>query len=145
MAAGGVIDMRSDTLSNSYRIGHISKKLGLSVDTLRYYEKIGLLPRVYRTATGIRNYCDNDISRLRFIQRAQKMDFTLAEISELLQMREDPQHARKEVHELTLKKLVEIEGRLQDLAALRDELSQLTNLCASTEKGCPIIEGFENS
>ena len=73
------------------------------------------------------------------------MDFTLAEIGKLLQMREDPQHARREAHELTIKKLVEIECYLQDLGKLRDELRLLTKLCASTEKGCPIIEDIENS
>ena len=136
--------MQNKIQSNGYRIGAISKRIGLSVDTLRYYEKIGLLPRVHRTASGIRSYCDKDISRLKFIQRSQKMDFTLAEIGKLLQMREDPQHARREVHELTIKKLVEIESYLQDLSKLRDELRQLTKLCASSEKGCPIIEDIES-
>ena len=132
------------TQSNDYRIGEVSKRLGLSVDTLRYYEKIGLLPRVYRTASGIRSYSDKDLSRLKFIQRSQKMDFTLAEIGKLLQMREDPQHARQEAHELTIKKLVEIESYLQDLSKLRDELKLLTKSCASADNGCPIIEDIES-
>ncbi len=135
--------MQNKTLSNGYRIGDISKRLGLSVDTLRYYEKIGLLGRVHRTAAGIRSYSDNDISRLKFVRRAQKMNFSLAEIASLLQMREDPQHVRQEVRELTLKKLVEIESNLQDLTNLRNELNQLTKLCASNRKGCPIIEDIE--
>ncbi|NOX77089.1 MAG: heavy metal-responsive transcriptional regulator [Gammaproteobacteria bacterium] len=126
------------------RIGDISKRLGLSTDTLRYYEKIGLLPAVRRTASGIRVYNDKDISRLKFIQRAQKMNFTLAEIASLLHMREDPQHARAEVRELTHKKLSEVECYLQDLTTLRNELTLLMNLCAGSEDGCPIIEGIEN-
>jgi MerR family copper efflux transcriptional regulator len=136
--------MLNKTLSNNSRIGDISKQLGFSVDTLRYYEKIGLLPRVRRTASGVRSYSDKDISRLKFLRRAQKMNFSLTEIASLLQMREDPQHARQEVRELTLKKLVEIEGYLQDLATLRNELTQLTKMCAGTDKGCPIIEDIEN-
>ncbi len=136
--------MQNKIPSNNYRIGNISRQLGLSVDTLRYYEKIGLLPRVHRTASGIRDYSDKDISRLKFVRRAQKMNFSLAEISSLLQMREAPQDARQEVRELTLKKLVEIENRLQDLTNLRNELKQLTRLCASNRKGCPIIEDIEN-
>jgi len=127
------------------RIGDISKRLGLSTDTLRYYEKIGLLPAVQRTASGIRIYRERDISRLRFIQRAQKMNFSLAEIADLLQMREDPQHARTEVRELTHRKLAEIEAHLQDLTTLRNELSLLVNLCTGSEDGCPIIEGIESS
>jgi len=137
--------MQNDIRLKNYRIGEVSKSLGLSVDTLRYYEKIGLLPRVHRTAAGIRSYSDKDISRLNFVRRAQKMNFSLAEIASLLQMREDPQHARLEIRELTLKKLVEIEINLQDLTKLHDELMQLTKLCASDRESCPIIEEFEIS
>lgn len=128
-----------------FRIGDISERLGLSADTLRYYEKIGLLPKVNRTAAGIRVYSNKDISRLKFIQRAQKMNFSLAEIKDLLQMREDPQHARTEVRELTHRKLTEIENHLQDLNTLRNELTLLVNLCTASEDGCPIIEGIEDS
>jgi DNA-binding transcriptional MerR regulator len=130
---------------SDYRIGDISKQLGLSADTLRYYEKIKLLPTVNRTASGIRIYSDKDISRLRFIQRAQKMNFSLAEIGSLLQMREDPQHARAEVRELSHRKLAEIEIHLQDLTTLRNELTLLVNLCTGSEDGCPIIEGIEDT
>ena len=69
-----------------YRIGDITSLTSLTADTLRYYEKIKLLPRVARTEGGIRQYDDKDLSRLRFIQRAQKMDFSLAEISKLLNL-----------------------------------------------------------
>lgn len=77
MAARELIDMQNKTLSNGYRIGDISKRLGLSVDTLRYYEKIGLLGRVHRTAAGIRSYSDNDISRLIFVRRSQNNSLLL--------------------------------------------------------------------
>ncbi len=130
---------------NDYHIGDIGKQLGLTADTLRYYEKIGLLKNISRTASGIRVYSDKDISCLKFIQRAQKMNFTLAEIKGLLQMREDPQHARTEVRELSHRKLVEIETHLQDLTTLRNELTLLVNLCTGSGEGCPIIEGIEKS
>ena len=143
MAAGKLVEMQNDMRLKNYRIGEVSKSLGLSVDTLRYYEKIGLLPRIHRTAAGIRSYSDKDVSRLNFVQRAQKMNFSLAEIVSLLQMREDPRHARLEIRELALKKLVEIEINLQDLTKLHDELKQLTKLCASDRESCPIIEEFE--
>ena len=126
-----------------YRISAVTKLLGLSADTLRYYEKINLLPTVHRTASGIRAYNDRDISRLRFIQRAQKMQFSLKEIGALLMMREDPQHARDEVRVLTQRKLVEVEEHLNDLGFLRGELQLLLNLCTASEEGCPIIEGID--
>ncbi len=129
---------------SDYRIGDIGKQLGLSTDALRYYEKIGLLQNISRTASGIRVYSDKNISCLKFIQRAQKMNFTLAEIKDLLQMREDPQHARVEVRELSHRKLAEIETHLQDLTTLRNELTLLMNLCTGSKNGCPIIEGIED-
>jgi len=128
---------------SNYHIGDIGKRLGFTADTLRYYEKIGLLKNISRTTSGIRVYNDKDISCLKFIQRAQKMNFTLAEIKDLLQMREDPQHARTEVRELSYRKLAEIETHLQDLTILRNELTLLVNLCTGSEEGCPIIEGIE--
>ena len=130
-------------MGKKYPIGKIGTLLGLSADTLRYYEKIGLLTDIQRTPANTRLYSDKDLSRLRFIQRAQKMNFSLAEIKDLLSMREDPQHSRHEVRELTRHKLQEIESHLKDLTTLRNELTLLVNLCAGSEGGCPIIEGIE--
>ena len=127
-----------------FRIGDVVELLGLSADTLRYYEKCGVLPRVSRTASGIRQYDAADISRLKFIQRAQKMDFSLAEIQDLLSMREDPQHARDEVRQLTAQKLEETQVHLTELTTLRNELQLLLNLCRGSKDGCPIIEGIED-
>ncbi len=127
----------------SYRIGDVTKLLGISADTLRYYEKIELLPVINRMASGTRVYYERDLSRLRFIRRAQKMQFSLKEIAELLKMREDPQHARDEVRILTRSKLSEVEEHLDDLQFLRNELQLLLNLCTASEDGCPIIEGID--
>ncbi len=129
--------------ASAYRISDVSRLLGISTDTLRYYEKIGLLPAVQRSTGGVRIYRDRDLSRLRFIRRAQAMNFSLAEIGELLQMREDPQHARDEVRELTRRKLAEVERQLGELDTLRRELQLLVNLCRGTSDGCPIIEGID--
>ncbi len=128
-----------------YRIGEVAVRLGLSVDTLRYYEKIGLLPPVSRTPSGIRFYDAQDLSRLRFIQRAKSMNFTLEEIGQLLEMRKDPQHARKEVRELTHHKLNEVSAQMEALKTLHHELTLLVNLCQGAEKGCPIIDDLDNT
>jgi len=126
-----------------YRIGDVTKLLDLSADTLRYYEKIGLLQKVLRTDSGIRIYSDKQLSQLKFIKRAQKMNFSLTEINDLLQMREDPQHARTEVRQLTRTKLNEVEAHLADLTILKNELTLLINLCTGSEDGCPIIENID--
>ena len=129
----------------NYHIGAIARKLGLTADTLRYYEKIGLLLKVSRNPSGIRLYNDKDVSRLKFIQRAQQMNFTLAEIASLLKMREAPQHARKQVRELTAKKLVEVEARVKELRTLRNELQLLINLCTGSKDSCPIIKEIDKT
>ena len=129
----------------TYRIGELSSKLGLSADTLRYYEKIGLLPNVARLQSGLRNYSQEDISRLKFIKRAQRMGFRLAEISQLLEFRKDPQHAKPEVRELAGEKLEDIKAHLKDLQSLHNELQLTINLCEGSADGCPILEDFDNN
>ena len=115
-----------------HRIGAVAKALTVSVDTLRYYEKCGLVPRVARDAARSRVYAEKDISRLKFIRRAQQMNFSLAEIRELLELREDPQHVRAEVSELAARKLRDIEEQLDDLTTLRNELTLLLYPCRNT-------------
>ncbi len=127
-----------------YRIGEVTQKLAVSADTLRYYEKINLLPKISRSTSGIREYSDKDISLLKFIRRAQKMNFSLAEISDLIQMRIDPQHARDEVRILTAQKLKDINESIDDLTTLRNELQLLLNLCFGSEDNCPIIESMDS-
>lgn len=130
---------------SQYRISTVTMKLGLSADTLRYYEKIGLLSKVTRGGSGARLYDDKDLSRLRFIRRAQRMNFTLAEIASLLKMREAPHKARRQARELTARKLAEVESRLAEIRTLRNELQLLVNLCAGASSSCPIIKKIDRS
>jgi len=127
----------------SYRIGQVIELIGLSADTLRYYERFGLLTPVQRSPAGVRIYNSGDLSRLHFILRAKSMNFTLTEIIQLLEMRTDPQHARDEVRALTLSKLEEVERHLDQLSTLHHELTLLLNLCRDSEDGCPIIDDLE--
>ncbi len=125
------------------KIGEVTQQTGISADTLRYYEKFGLIPAVSRNAAGVRQYTDKDISRFKFIKRAQRMNFSLSEIKDLLSMREDPQHAKDSVRLLTADKLKSIESQLAELTTLRNELQLLLNLCRASEGGCPIIESID--
>ena len=126
------------------RIGEAVAALGISADTLRYYEKIKLMPRVQRNGAGVRFYSDKDLSRLRFIKRAQKMGFSLDDIAQLLGFRENPQKAKPKVRELAHHKLTEIEDHLSELGTLRDELRLLTNLCGVNPDGCPILDKMDD-
>jgi len=125
------------------RIGKVVESLDISADTLRYYEKIKLMPKVHRNNGGVRFYSDKDLSRLRFIKRARKMLFSLEEIAVLLSFRENPQKAKPQVRELAHQKLAEIESHFAELSRLRDELRLLTNLCFTSSEGCPILESFD--
>ncbi|MGH8112181.1 MAG: MerR family transcriptional regulator [Rhodanobacteraceae bacterium] len=126
-------------MSPSYRIGEAARRAGMSTDTLRYYERIGLMARSLRDGGGRRAYTDAELERLRFIKRAQAMDFKLAEIRQLLELRDHPPAARVEARKLAHDKLKQVIERLRALRHLREELRLLLNLCASAEQ-CPILK-----
>ncbi len=125
------------------RIGELVNAIGISADTLRYYEKIKLLTGIERNSGGVRYYSEKDCSRLRFVKRAQKMGFSLEEIRCLLVFRDNPQKSKPKVREMAHQKLEEIEHQLSELGVLRDELQLLTSLCHADTEGCPIIEGID--
>lgn len=125
------------------KIGDAVTASGISADTLRYYEKIKLMPKVHRNNAGVRFYSDKDLSRLGFIRRAQKMGFSLEEITSLLRFRDNPQKAKPKVRAMAHQKLDEIEQRLAELTHLRNELRLLTNLCRGSAEGCPILDAFD--
>jgi len=129
-----------------HSIGETARLTGLSRDTLRYYERLGLLTDVGRDAGGRRLYGERHLAALGFIRRAQSMGFSLDEIARLLQFRRDPRNARAEARALTRAKLDEIETRLEELTRLRDELRLLLNLCgcADAQAECPILDSLES-
>ena len=125
-------------------IGDTARLLSLTTDTLRYYEKCGLLPAVAKNESGRRCYYQNDISILKFIIRAKKMNFSLSEIQQLLQMRQEPQQVKDEIRLLTAQKLSQIEEHIEELSHLKNELNLLLNLCRGSKDGCPIIEELDS-
>ena len=127
----------------TFSIGTLGKQTGLSADTLRYYEKIGLLQNIHRRG-GQRRYSGQHLEQLQFIRRAQAMDFSLAEIAQLLRLRIDPVASRSEVRTLAEEKLEAINSRIKILRNLQKELKGLVDECRHGESGaCPIIKGLE--
>lgn len=126
------------------KIGQVAKAEGVSVDTLRYYEKRQLMPGVQRDQFGIRFYTKKNLSRLRFIKRAQKMGFSLDEISHLLNFRDAPLNAKPQARALATHKLQQIEEHLHELGRLRDELAELTRLCSERADQCPILARLDS-
>ncbi|MCF6301022.1 MAG: heavy metal-responsive transcriptional regulator [Proteobacteria bacterium] len=128
-----------------FQIGEITKLLAISADTLRYYEKIKLLPHISRNTSGLRQYSDYDISLIKFIKRAQRMKFSLAEIAQLVDFRKSPLQAQPHVRKLLNEKLQEIDLQVQELKTLRSELQLLVNLCTGDKNYCPILKDFEDT
>lgn len=129
----------------TYLIGAAAEELRLSPDTLRYYEKIGLVPRVTKNASGRRMYSDKDLGRLRFVQRAQSVGFSLEEIRQLLRLRESPMKCSTAVRTLARQKCENIQEQLAALKKMNDELTLLLSLCSGNSKHCPILDSLDGS
>jgi MerR family transcriptional regulator, copper efflux regulator len=123
------------------QVSQVAEQSGVGRETLRYYEAQGLI-HATRNQNGFRSYRPDVVDRIRFIKRAQDLGFTLKEIAELLILEARPDHTSLEVRELAMKKLSEIETKLQDLNRLKAVLSDLTCRCSGNNSvsECPIIE-----
>lgn len=108
-----------------YQIGELSERTGVIRETIRYYERIGLLPEPERADNGYRLYSDSDVERLRFIQRARSLDFTLDDIAEILDFRDRNEPPCTYVLDLISDQIQTIEAHIRDLISLRDELTDL--------------------
>ncbi len=126
------------------KIGALAKATGVKIDTVRYYERIGLLFPEGRTDVGYREYAPDAIQRLRFIRKAQRLGFSLEEIGELLVFGSSPEATAGDILEITEQKIAEQQAKIEDLARLRASLVQLALDC--TGKGpvaaCPILNHF---
>ena len=123
-------------------IGSLADEAGVNVETIRYYQRRGLMPEPDKPAQGYRRYDATTVKRVRFIKRAQALGFTLEEIGGLLKL--DEAHACAETRELASHKLQTIETKLADLVAMRKALMTLLRQCdAGAMKGnCPIIHAL---
>ena len=126
------------------KIGELAQRAGVGIDTVRYYERQGLLPMPARLASGYRSYDATDVSRLRFVRRAKALGFTLIEIRELLALsgrREDDMGGLKAA---ATGKLADVETRLAELTRIRDGLHALVAVCPGhgALEQCPILEAL---
>jgi MerR family mercuric resistance operon transcriptional regulator len=125
----------------SLTIGALAKDGGVGVETIRYYQRRGLM-RVPDPAGGIRRYGGEDARRLRFIRQAQGAGFTLEAIGELLEL--DAGQDRVRARALTLERIAELDAKIAALTEARTALARLARECGASAKGpCPIIEAFE--
>lgn len=123
-------------------IGRVADGAGVNVETIRYYQRRGLLAEPDKPMGGQRRYASDAIKRVRFIKRAQVLGFTLDEVGSLLQL--DEARACAETRELAVHKLELIEEKLGDLTAMRNALTTLVHGCGTgmTKGSCPIIHAL---
>lgn len=117
---------------------------GVDVETIRYYERRGLLPKAPRTSSGYRKFSESDAARLRFIRRAQELGFTLKEIKELLTIRVKPGSCCSDVRRKTENKLADVDEKIRRLQAIRQALLLMTETCTGRgpATNCSILEAL---
>ena len=128
-------------------IGQLAKQAGVGVETIRFYEREGLLAKPHRSPSGYRQYPPDAVGRVQFLRRAQWLGFTLREAKDLLTLRDDPDADRANVREKATEKLADIESRIEELLAMRVELARLVATCrgGGPAVNCPIIAAIDKA
>lgn len=127
-------------MSSAFTIGALSKASGVNVETIRFYERSGLLPAPRRTASGYRSYHPEDAGRLRFIRRGRELGFSLEEIRELLELAAHPREPCASADRMVRDHLAAIETRIHDLQNLRAELRKLSDCHSAEAEHCRLLE-----
>ena len=134
-----------DSRAAGLTIGKVAQSAGLAIDTVRYYEREGLLEKPARTASGYRHYRPDVVARLRFIRQAKDLGFSLSEVKELLALRVAPGKSCADVRAHAEHKIADVDRRIASLKRVRGALAKLASAC--TGKGqvsqCPILEALE--
>jgi MerR family copper efflux transcriptional regulator len=126
-------------------IGQLAREAGVNSETIRFYERRGLIPKPPRPASGYRRYPPETVRRIRFIRHAKELGFSLGEISELLSLRLDPETTCIEVKRRAEDKLRDIERKIQALQGMRGVLAELAGVCKGRGplSDCPILEALD--
>lgn len=125
-------------------IGVAAARSGVSAKMIRYYEQIGLVPAVTRTAAGYRNYGPRDVHMLRFIAQARDLGFSIAEIAELLDLWRDKDRRSADVKALAQARVRDLRQKIARLQDMADTLEELADACAGNERpDCPILQKLE--
>ena len=134
---------QSDTLST----GELARAVGVGVETIRYYERRGLVPEPERSRSGYRRYPPTTVDRVAFIRRAQTLGFTLREIGELLDLRVDADTTCADVEVTVAVKIDEIADKMRDLEAIRSTLERLVERCRTSPPSspCPFLDELKRS
>ena len=125
-------------------IGKVAKRAAVSVETIRFYERMGLLAEPVRKASGYRQFSEADVRKLVFIQHAKNLGFSLHEIKELLSLQADSTTTSREIKNIAAHKLQDIEVKIKMLERMRQSLQQLVDKCPGhgPTSECPILDAL---
>jgi MerR family mercuric resistance operon transcriptional regulator len=128
-------------------IGQVARQTGVTVETVRFYEKQGLIAAPCRSPAGYRQYPPETVKRVRFIQRAKEVGFTLKDIGELLALRQAPGTSCADIKRHATQKIDEVDRKLRDLNRIRDALGRMIVKCSGTGavSECPILEELDDA
>lgn len=131
--------------SRTLRSGEVAAAAGVNVETLRYYERRGILEDPRPRPSGYREYPTDAVQIVRFVKRAQELGFSLEVIQELLELRDDTSRSCGDVRRIATEKIDEIEDRLRSLRAMKRALAKLVASCDSeaSSRECPILEALD--
>lgn len=126
-------------------IGKIARRSGAAVETIRFYEREGLIEKPARSAAGYRHYRPDVVARLRFIRQAKELGFSLAEIRELLALRMRPGTTCADIRKRAREKIAAVDRKIEDLQRIRQALERLAAACKGTgpTSECPILEALD--
>jgi MerR family mercuric resistance operon transcriptional regulator len=126
----------------TYTIGQLAREVNVNLETIRYYERRGLIPEPPRNPSGHRQYSDDAVLRTKFIKRSQALGFSLKEISEILSLRMEPGITCGDIKAKVEAKMVDVDQKIADLEQIRDALYRLVRKCNGKGPvgGCPILE-----
>ena len=127
-------------------IGVLSQHTGCNIETIRYYERIGMMPKPPRTQGGHRLYAEEHLKRLTFIRRSRELGFSLEQIRDLLRFVDGGRYTCSQVRAITLEHLEDVHARMTDLKRLEKVLKTMVSQCDSGKiPDCPVIEALSRS
>jgi MerR family mercuric resistance operon transcriptional regulator len=128
-------------------ISQVARLAGVGVETVRFYEREGLLPQPTRPETGYRQYSLDTVSRIQFIKRAKELGFSLKEIAELLALCEAEDATCADVKQRALSKIVDVERKVEDLTHMKGALMKVVDLCTGSGplSDCPILDALDDT
>lgn len=136
-----VVNMKKHSNGGVYLIGEMSRQTGVNIETVRYYERIGMMPKPNRSEGGNRLYNTEQLQRLFFIKRCREIGFHLSEIKILLSMVDNTEVTCSEVHDITIKHIADVKRKIKDLRKLEKVLTKMASECNQGNiPECPIIE-----